>query len=115
MLVPTSKSLAGIPAPPMFPTLDHFKCYKIAYAKTRVPAVKLDDQLGTITVDVKKPLHVCVAARQERRRHSEPRPSGDVLPRADHERHAAAAKASPEHALHEPAIRRVCARSVWPA
>ncbi len=62
MFVPTSKSLAGIPAPPTFPALDHFKCYKIAFAKTRVPAVKIDDQFGSITVDVKKPLHVCVAA-----------------------------------------------------
>lgn len=60
LLVPTSKSLAGIPAPPMFPGLDHFECYKIAFAKTRVSGVKLDDQFGTITVDVKKPLHVCV-------------------------------------------------------
>jgi hypothetical protein len=60
LLVPTAKSLAGTPAPPMFPALDHFKCYKIAYAKTRVSGVKIDDQFGTVTVDVKKPLHVCV-------------------------------------------------------
>ncbi|MEO7436334.1 MAG: hypothetical protein ABI080_12710, partial [Candidatus Binatia bacterium] len=59
--VPTSKSLAGTPAPPMFPTLDHFKCYKVALVKTRVPGVKVDDQFGTVTVDVKKPLHLCVA------------------------------------------------------
>jgi len=61
LFVPTSKSLAGTPAPPMFPTLDHFKCYKVALVKTRVPGVKVDDQFGTITVDVKKPLHLCVA------------------------------------------------------
>lgn len=61
LFVPTAKSLAGIPAPPMFPALDHFKCYKVAYAKTRVAGVKLDDQFGTVTVDVKKPLHLCVA------------------------------------------------------
>ncbi len=60
LFVPTSKSLAGTPAPPMFPGLDHFKCYKVALVKTRVPGVKVDDQFGTITVDVKKPLHLCV-------------------------------------------------------
>ena len=60
LLVPTAKSLAAIPPPPMFSALDHFACYKIAFAKTRVPAVKVDDQFGTITVDVKKPLHLCV-------------------------------------------------------
>jgi hypothetical protein len=62
MFVPTSKSLAGVPAPPMFPGLDHFKCYRIAFAKTRASGIKIDDQFGTITVDVKKPLHLCVAA-----------------------------------------------------
>jgi len=60
MLVPTAKSLAGIPAPPMFPALDHFECYKTAHAKTRVPAIKIEDQFGTITVDIKKPLHLCI-------------------------------------------------------
>lgn len=60
LLVPTAKSLAAVPAPPMFPSLDHFECYKVAFAKTRVGGVKVDDQFGTITVDVKKPLHLCV-------------------------------------------------------
>jgi hypothetical protein len=41
----------------MFPNLDHFERYEVALAKTRVPAVEVDDQFGTITVDVKKPLH----------------------------------------------------------
>ncbi len=60
LFVPTAKSLAGLPPPPMFPALDHFKCYKTAFAKTRVSGIKLDDQFGTITVDVKKPLHLCI-------------------------------------------------------
>jgi hypothetical protein len=60
LFVPTAKSPAGLPPPPMFPALDHFKCYKIAYAKTRVSGIKVDDQFGTLTVDVKKPLHLCV-------------------------------------------------------
>jgi hypothetical protein len=60
LFVPTSKSLAGLPPPPMFPALDHFKCYKTALAKTRVSGIKIEDQFGTVTVDVKKPLHLCV-------------------------------------------------------
>jgi hypothetical protein len=61
LLVPTAKSLAGVPAPPNFATLDHFKCYKVALAKTRASGIKIDDQFGTVTVDIKKPLHLCVA------------------------------------------------------
>lgn len=61
LFVPTAKSLAGVPAPPNFPTLDHFKCYKVALAKTRASGIKIDDQFGTHTVDIKKPLHLCVA------------------------------------------------------
>jgi len=61
LLVPTAKSLAGVPAPPNFQTLDHLKCYKVALAKTRASGIKIDDQFGTVTVDIKKPLHLCVA------------------------------------------------------
>ncbi|MEO6028041.1 MAG: hypothetical protein ABIR79_14345 [Candidatus Binatia bacterium] len=62
MLVPTVKSLNGTPVlPPAF-GVDHFKCYRVAYAKLRAFGLKIHDQFGTITIDIKKPTHLCVPA-----------------------------------------------------
>ena len=64
MLVPTAKSLTGPPAPLTRP-IDHYKCYKVAGAKLHVPGIWIVDQFGDITVDVKKPLHLCLPAEKE--------------------------------------------------
>jgi hypothetical protein len=61
MLVPTAKSLTGTPAPLAAP-IDHFKCYRVAGAKARIDDLTITDQFGTIGVDVKRPLHLCLAA-----------------------------------------------------
>ena len=62
LLVPTAKGLVGYPAlPPSF-GVDHFKCYKIAYAKLRLFGIALTDQFNLVTIDVKKPTHLCVNA-----------------------------------------------------
>jgi len=64
VLVPTAKSLAAPPPAPA-PMVDHFTCYKVrlaAGAPKFVPVlgVALDDQLGALVVDVKKPKALCV-------------------------------------------------------
>jgi len=61
LMVPTAKSLTGPVAPLANPT-DHFKCYVVARsAKFRRNDVKVDDQFGTMMIDVKKPTRLCVA------------------------------------------------------
>lgn len=70
LLVPTAKSLVSTPgAPPA--GLDHFKCYRLVTAKTRASGLAITDQFGSIVVDVKKPLHLCLAASKN----GEPVPS----------------------------------------
>ena len=64
MMVPTAKSTTGAPVPLTDP-IDHYKCYKVGAAKLNVPGVTITDQFGTITVDIKKPLHLCLPAIKE--------------------------------------------------
>ena len=54
---------------PSLPTafgVDHFKCYKVAFVKLRKFGISVHDQFGDqsgkITVDIKKPTHLCVPA-----------------------------------------------------
>jgi hypothetical protein len=62
LLVPSAKSLTS-PAPPLGPTiLDHYQCYDLGRARTRVADVSVVDQFGTLSVDVKRPQSLCVAA-----------------------------------------------------
>jgi hypothetical protein len=61
VLVPTAKSLTGYPDP-FPPILDHFKCYKVAGATFRQPGLNVETQFGPITVDIKKPTHLCAPA-----------------------------------------------------
>lgn len=60
LLVPTAKGIAVPPTLPAAFGVDHFKCYKIAYAKQRVFNVSVQDQFNAITLDLKKPTHLCV-------------------------------------------------------
>jgi Tol biopolymer transport system component len=60
LLVPSAKSLTG-PPPPLDPeTVDHFQCYRITRARTRVKGIPVVDQLGDLVVDVKRPRRLCV-------------------------------------------------------
>jgi hypothetical protein len=61
MLVPTAKSLITTPGPLAVP-LDHFKCYKATGAKYRASGIAVETQFGPLTVDIKKPLHLCAPA-----------------------------------------------------
>ena len=62
MLVPASKSQVAPPGPLVNPAVDHYKCYKVRKAKTRVSGIALTDQFGSLLFDVKKPIRYCVAA-----------------------------------------------------
>ena len=60
LLVPSAKSLIG-PPPPLDPeTVDHFQCYRITRARTRVKGIPVVDQLGDLIVDVKRPRRLCM-------------------------------------------------------
>jgi hypothetical protein len=58
--VPSAKSLTGPPPPLGADTLDHFQCYRITRARTRVKNLSVIDQLGALHVDVKRPRRLCV-------------------------------------------------------
>jgi hypothetical protein len=65
VLVPTAKSLSMPPPVPASPALDHFTCYKTrrsagAAKFTPILGVALQDQLGTLLVDVKQAKALCV-------------------------------------------------------
>jgi hypothetical protein len=62
LLVPSAKSHDATPPAPTAPAVDPFKCYKVARARGRVDAVKVDDQFGTLTLDLRKPTRLCVPA-----------------------------------------------------
>lgn len=61
LLVPTAKSLSAPPAP-LPASIDHYLCYRLSTAKTRASGLHVTDQFGSIVIDVKRPLHVCLAA-----------------------------------------------------
>ncbi|MEO6027250.1 MAG: hypothetical protein ABIR79_10335 [Candidatus Binatia bacterium] len=61
MMVPTAKSLTGAPAP-LDRRIDHFKCYKVGGAKMKVSGLAVTDQFGSLVLDIKKPLHLCLPA-----------------------------------------------------
>jgi hypothetical protein len=61
LLVPASKSVTAPPGPLAPAVVDHFKCYKTHSTKFRASDLTIDDQFGSITVDIKKQLRLCVA------------------------------------------------------
>jgi len=63
LLVPSAKSRAGTPPPLVAPTVDHFKCYRVRRARTRVPAVHVDDQFGSLDLAIKRPERLCHGVR----------------------------------------------------
>ena len=62
LLVPTAKSLSASPPALAAPTIDHFKCYRVARARTRASGVSVADEFGTLVEDVKQPLRLCIPA-----------------------------------------------------
>jgi len=61
LLVPTAKSVTGPPAP-LAVVDNHFKCYRLTGARQRVGGLNITDQFGSIAIDIKRPLHLCLAA-----------------------------------------------------
>ena len=64
LLVPTVKSLSATPALPASFVVGHFQCYKAKVSKgtpkfVPVADISLEDQFGTMRVDVKKPRYLC--------------------------------------------------------
>ena len=62
LLVPSAKSHDATPPAPTAPAVDPFKCYKVARAHGRVDAVKVADQFGTLMLDLRKPVRLCIPA-----------------------------------------------------
>jgi hypothetical protein len=56
--VPSAKSLVA-PPPALDHVIDHFKCYKVLRARTRLTGIKVIDEFGTLSIDVKKPRWLC--------------------------------------------------------
>ncbi len=77
LLVPTAKSLSVAPPPLTPPTIDHFKCYKVARAKARIAGIKVDDEFGTVVEDIKRPMRLCIPA--DKNGEGIPDPTSDSL------------------------------------
>jgi hypothetical protein len=59
LLVPSAKDRNAPPAP-IVPVIDHFKCYK-AKGKLQASGLTVDDQFGTISLNLTRMLHFCTA------------------------------------------------------
>ncbi len=62
--VPTAKSLTGPTPALVWPKTNHFQCYRIRQSRgtprfVPVPGVEVEDQFGTATVTVKRPVRLC--------------------------------------------------------
>ncbi len=65
--VPSEKSTSATPPTPAVPGVDHFQCYGVRVSSgtakfVTVPGVTIQDQFGSMTVDVKKPTRLCAPA-----------------------------------------------------
>jgi len=76
LLVPTSKSVTSPPAP-LANAMNHFKCYRVSGVQQQVPNLAITDQFGSIEVDLKRPLHLCLAA--DKNDEGVPNPGAAVL------------------------------------
>ena len=71
LMVPTLKTLAlpGPTPPPTDPNVDHFQCYKVKRSKgspkfQKILGVTVQDQFGTETLDLLKPIRLCAPANK---------------------------------------------------
>jgi hypothetical protein len=62
IMVPSHKSLTAPPPPVTDPELPHFKCYRVRRASFRTDGLAVTDQLGSYTVNLKKPFRLCLPA-----------------------------------------------------
>ncbi len=62
IMIPSAKSLVAPPPPYTVPGINHFKCYKTAHANRRVTSLTLDDEFGSLTLALKKPVRLCIPA-----------------------------------------------------
>jgi hypothetical protein len=61
ILVPSAKTLTP-PVVPIVPSIEHFKCYRVEGARFRQSGVTIEDEFGSIVVDIKRPRRLCVPA-----------------------------------------------------
>lgn len=61
MMVPSAKDLTATP-PALPPAINHYKCYQIEHSRFRRAGVTIEDQFGSLTVDIKRPVRFCAAA-----------------------------------------------------
>jgi hypothetical protein len=59
LLVPSAKDRIAPPAP-IVPSIDHFKCYR-AKGKLQASGLTVEDQFGTINLNLTRMLHFCTA------------------------------------------------------
>ena len=64
LLVPAAKSLTPPPPAPLLTPTNHFKCYKVKGLKFSKPGLVIDDEFGTLHVDIKKPFRFCPAVNK---------------------------------------------------
>jgi CSLREA domain-containing protein len=65
LLVPSAKDVDAPVGPLAPPTIDHYKCYRVRNARTRVANVEVRDQFGLLVVDVKRPRWLCAPADKQ--------------------------------------------------
>jgi hypothetical protein len=66
LMVPSAKSEIAPPQPlPNPPGIDHYECYRVRRAQQQVDGIAIEDQFGTLTLDVKRPRSVCIATDLE--------------------------------------------------
>jgi hypothetical protein len=60
LLVPAAKNVGTQFPPALAAPIDHYKCYRVRGARTRLSGITVQTQFdGPVTVDVKRPLHLC--------------------------------------------------------
>jgi hypothetical protein len=64
LLIPSAKSLTSPPGA-ITPAIDHFKCYKVTRTRFRQDGIIVDDQFTTMSVNIKKPMRLCLAVDKE--------------------------------------------------
>jgi hypothetical protein len=82
LLVPTAKSRAAAPAPPVAPAVDHFLCHAVKLAqgvKFRLMNVAVQDQFVTRLIDVAQPTRLCAPVNKSGEDPSAPTHPGHLL------------------------------------
>jgi hypothetical protein len=64
LMIPSTKSAAAPPPQPVNPEVDHLKCYNVRAARFLTSGVQVQDQFGTLSIDVRKPSSLCVPANK---------------------------------------------------